>query len=139
MHTKSKARRSLSVGRRCPLSAGMANSSSSAASDPRRRWRRASCSTSGTNAEYERLMSLAIADLVRDGVTHMAFGDLFLEDVRDYRIRQLHGTGIQPIFPIWASSEATSGVARQMIANGIRAVITCVDSEQLDPEFLGLE
>jgi len=92
-----------------------------------------------SNAEYERLMAGAIADASGRGVTHMAFGDLFLEDVRDYRIRQLRDTGIHPIFPIWASSEATPAIARQMIASGTRAIITCVDTEQLDAEFLGRE
>lgn len=92
-----------------------------------------------SNAEYERLMAGAVADALSRGVTHMAFGDLFLQDVRDYRIRQLRDTGIHPIFPIWASSELTPAIARQMIASGIRAIITCVDTQQLDAEFLGRE
>ena len=92
-----------------------------------------------SNAEYERLMAGAVADVLARGVTHMAFGDLFLEDVRDYRIRQLRDSGIHPIFPIWASPEATPALARQMIASGIRSIITCVDTEQLDAGFLGRE
>src|SRR5437867_1670176 len=92
-----------------------------------------------SNAEYERLMAGAIVDAKARGVTHMAFGDLFLEDVRAYRIRQLQETGIHPLFPIWASSEATPALARQMIASGVRAIVTCVDSQQLDPDFLGRE
>ena len=81
----------------------------------------------------------ATVDARARGVTHMAFGDLFLEDVRAYRIRQLQETGIHPLFPIWASSEATPALARQMIASGVRAIVTCVDSHQLDPDFLGRE
>jgi uncharacterized protein (TIGR00290 family) len=92
-----------------------------------------------SNAEYERLMAGAIVEAKARGVTHMAFGDLFLEDVRAYRIRQLQETGIHPMFPIWASSQVTPALAHQMIASGIRAIVTCVDSEQLDPAFLGSE
>jgi uncharacterized protein (TIGR00290 family) len=92
-----------------------------------------------SNEEYERLMSSAIARALDEGVTHMAFGDLFLEDVRAYRERQLNGTGIEPIFPIWGTPSDTPGLARTMLAAGIRAVITCVDTQQLDARFLGRE
>jgi diphthamide synthase (EF-2-diphthine--ammonia ligase) len=92
-----------------------------------------------TNEEYEARTAAAIAGLRDAGVTHMAFGDLFLEDVRAYRIRLLEGAGIEPLFPIWGAPEETSGLAREMIAHGVRAVLTCVDPKQISPEFLGRE
>jgi uncharacterized protein (TIGR00290 family) len=92
-----------------------------------------------SNEQYAALMSEVIARAVREGVTHVAFGDLFLEDVRDYRIRQLEGTGVSPLFPIWSSKERTPELARRMQAAGIKAVITCVDPKQLDRSFLGRE
>ena len=73
-----------------------------------------------------------------DGITHVAFGDLFLEDIRDYRIRQLAGTGIEPMFPLWCSAQDTPGLARRLLDGGVRAVLTCVDPRQLRTEsFVG--
>ena len=69
----------------------------------------------------------------------MAFGDLFLEDVRDYRIRQLAGTGIEPLFPLWGTADDTPALARRMLDAGLRAVLTCVDPAQLSPSFVGRE
>jgi len=92
-----------------------------------------------SNAEYERLMAGALAAAKNSGVTQMAFGDLFLQDVRAYRERQLSGTGIDPVFPIWGTAADTPALARRMIAGGVRSVITCVDTQQLDPSFLGRE
>jgi uncharacterized protein (TIGR00290 family) len=92
-----------------------------------------------SNEEYAKLMSDVIARARLEGITHVAFGDLFLEDVRDYRIRQLEGTGVAPLFPIWSSEKGTPGLARRMLASGLRAVITCVDPKQLDPSFVGRE
>jgi diphthamide synthase (EF-2-diphthine--ammonia ligase) len=70
-------------------------------------------------------------------VTHVAFGDLFLEDIRAYRESKLRGTGIDPLFPIWGRD--TRELAGEMIAGGLRAVLTCVDPKQLDPSFVGRE
>ena len=67
-----------------------------------------------SNAEYEQRMGVAIEAMRNDGVTHIAFGDLFLEEVRAYRERQLAGTGIEPLFPLWGSVADTSGLARAM-------------------------
>jgi diphthamide synthase (EF-2-diphthine--ammonia ligase) len=67
----------------------------------------------------------------------MAFGDLFLEDIRDYRIRQLAGSGIEPLFPLWCSPAATPALARQFLDGGVRAVLTCVDPRQLPESFVG--
>lgn len=90
-----------------------------------------------SNAEYEGLMSEAIRRAREAGITHMAFGDLFLEDVRDYRVRQLSGTGIEPLFPLWVSIAETPALAKQMLDGGLRAVLTCVDPKQLPASFAG--
>jgi len=90
-----------------------------------------------SNEQYAALMSDVIARAAREGITHVAFGDLFLEDVRDYRIKQLSGTGIDPLFPIWGSAADTPALAREMQAAGLKAVLTCVDPKQLDPSFVG--
>ncbi len=90
-----------------------------------------------SNAEYEQLMSEAIGRARAERISHVAFGDLFLEDVRDYRIRQMSGTGIDPLFPLWSSASETPALARQMIAGGIKAVLTCVDPRQLPESFVG--
>lgn len=92
-----------------------------------------------TNEIYEERLAAAVKQAVADGYTHVAFGDLFLEDVRAYRERQLAATGIQPLFPAWGAPQETRVLARRMIDAGIRAVITCVDTEQLEPHFLGRE
>jgi uncharacterized protein (TIGR00290 family) len=90
-----------------------------------------------SNAEYEAAMSRAIDAAKRDGVSVMAFGDLFLEDIRRYRIEKLAGTGIEPIFPIWGIP--TDALARDMVAGGLRARLTCIDPKQLAPSFAGRE
>ena len=90
-----------------------------------------------SNADYEARMAAACARFVADGVTHMAFGDLFLEDVRDHRVRLLGGTGIEPMFPLWGTPDDTPGLARRMVESGLRAVLTCVDPKQLSERFVG--
>ncbi len=88
-----------------------------------------------SNEVYEAAMRGAIAQARDAGITHMAFGDLFLEDVRAYRERMLHGTGITPVFPLWG--EPTGSLADRMVAAGLRAYLTCVDPAQLSPAFAG--
>jgi uncharacterized protein (TIGR00290 family) len=88
-----------------------------------------------SNEQYEAAMRRAVDDALASGVTHMAFGDLFLEDVRDYRVRKLEGTGITPVFPIWGVP--TDVLARQMVSAGVRARLTCVDPKVLSPAFAG--
>jgi uncharacterized protein (TIGR00290 family) len=92
-----------------------------------------------SNAEYEERMSVLIGSAREAGITHVAFGDLFLEDVRAYRVRQLAGTGIEPLFPLWTSPAATPDLARQMLDGGLRAVLTCVDLRHLPAAFVGRE
>ena len=72
---------------------------------------------------------------MRAGVTRIAFGDLFLEDIRRYRVERLEGTGITPLFPIWGIP--TKDLARRMIEGGLRARLTCVDPRKLDASFAG--
>lgn len=87
------------------------------------------------NAEYERRMAAAVGRARDAGIAHVAFGDLFLEDVRAYRIAHLAGTGVAPLFPLWQTP--TDRLARDMIAAGLQATITCVDPAALDPSFAG--
>ncbi len=87
------------------------------------------------NGEYETRMRALIARAVAAGVTHMAFGDLFLEDIRAYREQQLAGTGIAPVFPLWGLD--TRELARAMIGAGLRAKLSCVDPKQLARDFAG--
>jgi uncharacterized protein (TIGR00290 family) len=89
-----------------------------------------------SNEQYEKLMAEAIEKFIADGVTHMAFGDLFLEDVRRYREDRLAGTGIEPLFPIW-KTKPTADLARDMIEGGLQARLTCVDPRKLDRSFAG--
>jgi uncharacterized protein (TIGR00290 family) len=90
-----------------------------------------------SNEQYEALMAEACAKAVAEGIEGVAFGDLFLEDVRAYRIKQMKDTGLEPIFPVWGMP--TRELAREMIASGVRAKLTCVDTEKLDASFAGRE
>ena len=90
-----------------------------------------------SNEVYEERMKAAISEANAAGVTHMAFGDLFLEDIRDYRVRLLKGTGVEPVFPIWTTAQDTPALARMMLAVDLGAVLTCVDPKQLDHRFVG--
>jgi uncharacterized protein (TIGR00290 family) len=92
-----------------------------------------------TNDEYARRMGELLREASAQGISCFAFGDLFLEDIRAYRCQQLAGTGIEPLFPVWRTPEDTADLAEQMIANGLRAVITCVDPKQLSHRFVGRE
>ncbi len=90
-----------------------------------------------SNQEYEALMSDACRNMMSQGIEAMAFADLFLTDVRDYRERQLAGTGIAPIFPLWGLP--TSHLARTMIKTGLRARLTCIDPSKIPAELVGTE
>jgi uncharacterized protein (TIGR00290 family) len=88
-----------------------------------------------SNDTYERLMTEALEAARAEGISGMAFGDLFLEDVRCYRIEKMAGTGIEPIFPLWG--RPTAALARDMVAAGLRAHITCIDPQKLPRGFAG--
>lgn len=90
-----------------------------------------------SNDIYEARMHAAIVSAIADGFTHAAFGDLFLQDIRSYRERQLAGTGLEPLFPLW--DVPTRDLARQMIDGGLRARLACVDTRVLRPTFVGRE
>ena len=88
-----------------------------------------------SNEAYESAMREACATAVAAGIDTMAFGDLFLEDVRRYREERLEGTGLTPVFPVWGLD--THQLAEEMIASGLRARIVCVDPKKLPREFAG--
>jgi uncharacterized protein (TIGR00290 family) len=92
-----------------------------------------------SNAEYESRMAEVCARAVAEGLYGIAFGDLFLEDIRAYRIDRLAGTGLEPIFPVWTADlgVTTAELAREMLAGGLRAHLTCVDPRVLDRSFAG--
>jgi uncharacterized protein (TIGR00290 family) len=89
-----------------------------------------------SNAEYETAMGTAVEGFVRSGYTHVAFGDLFLEDVRRYREERLAGTGLTPMFPLW-KTKTTTELAGEMIEGGMKAYLTCIDPRVLDASFAG--
>ena len=89
------------------------------------------------NEDYERLMSEAIERAEADGATHVAFGDLHLEDVREYREKQMAPTRLEPLFPLWHPEGGTASLASEMLSRGLRATLTCVDPDQLDSSYLG--
>ncbi len=88
-----------------------------------------------SNDDYEQQMTEVCTRAVHERIDAIAFGDLFLRDVRAYREKQLQNTGIEPIFPLWEIP--TPELARSMIAGGLHAKLVCVDSKQLDPSFAG--
>jgi len=92
---------------------------------------------SSTNDAYEAAFHVALHQIrcALPDVAHLAFGDLFLEDVRAYRERLLAGSGFEPLFPIWGRD--TSELARRFIADGFVARLVCVDTTQLDATFAG--
>lgn len=90
-----------------------------------------------TNEIYEARMREVCERALREGINGVAFGDLFLRDVRSYREMQLKATGLEPLFPLW--DRPTAALAREMLAAGLRARLTCVDLKQLSAEFAGRE
>jgi len=89
-----------------------------------------------TNLVYEQAMASAMAQARAVGVFHVAFGDLFLEEIRRYREEKLAAVGMTAIFPLWGRE--TRGLAREMVGSGLRAHLTCVDPKQLDRRFAGM-
>lgn len=90
-----------------------------------------------SNQDYECAMKAACEKAVAAGIECIIFGDLFLRDIREYREKQLQGTGLQPVFPLWLAP--TRELAREMIDAGLRAKLACVDCNQLGQEFAGRE
>jgi uncharacterized protein (TIGR00290 family) len=88
-----------------------------------------------SNAEYEERMRGLVRRAVDAGAEHMAFGDLFLEDIRRYREKNLEQTGLTPLFPLW--NVPTSTLAHEMIAGGLEAYVTCVDPRQVPAALAG--
>jgi uncharacterized protein (TIGR00290 family) len=87
------------------------------------------------NTDYERIMGAFVAQQAAAGVEAMAFGDLFLEDIRRYREGKLAGSGIVPLFPLWGLD--TGRLAREMIGGGLEAYVTCIDPKKLPRTFAG--
>ena len=87
------------------------------------------------NAVYEARMEEACADIKAGGIDHMVFGDLFLEDIRAYRVEKLAAAKMTPLFPLWLRD--TAKLARDMMASGLTAHIVCLDPRKLDKSFAG--
>jgi uncharacterized protein (TIGR00290 family) len=90
-----------------------------------------------SNEVYEQRMAEVCNRAVHERIDAIAFGDLFLTEVRAYRETQLKPTGLEPLFPVWEIP--TDALAREMIAAGLRARLSCVDTKQLPAEFAGRE
>jgi uncharacterized protein (TIGR00290 family) len=88
-----------------------------------------------SNEDYESAMLATCQKAVASGIKCVAFGDLFLTDIREYREKQLRNTGLQPIFPVWGIP--TRDLAHQMIASGLRAKLACIDTKQISGDFAG--
>jgi uncharacterized protein (TIGR00290 family) len=88
-----------------------------------------------SNEDYESIMSGVCKTAVQAGIEYIAFGDLFLRDVRDYREKQLKNSGLTPLFPIWTTP--TRDLASTMIEAGVKAKLSCVDGKSLSPSFVG--
>jgi uncharacterized protein (TIGR00290 family) len=87
------------------------------------------------NEVYEERMKAAVEQLISEGFEQMAFGDLFLRDIREYREKKMEGLPLKPIFPLWAIP--TQQLANEMIAGGLKSRVTCVDPKKLDARFAG--
>ena len=88
-----------------------------------------------SNEAYEEIMAGFVARAKENAIDCFAFGDLFLEDIRDYRVQKLKGSGIEPIFPVWGC--CTAEVSREIVASGFKSVITCIDPQKLPQGFAG--
>jgi len=88
-----------------------------------------------SNADYEATLAQALRPHLDAGIRHMVFGDLFLADIRAYREAQMDALGMEALFPLW--QQDTAQLAETFITAGFKTIITCVDSSQLDPQFVG--
>lgn len=92
-----------------------------------------------SNDEYEVRMQEVIVKAQAEGIDAFAYGDLFLEDIRAYRLRQLAGIGIEALFPVWGTTNDTPTLAHTMIAGGLQATLVCIDPRHLSQAFAGRE
>jgi len=90
-----------------------------------------------SNSDYEKVMGEFTKKALQENIDCFAFGDLFLEDVRQYRVDKLKDSGIEPIFPIWGIP--TDELSERMLANGLKTVITCINPKQIPESFIGKE
>jgi uncharacterized protein (TIGR00290 family) len=90
-----------------------------------------------TDDEYAAIMERFVERARQQGIDCFAFGDLLLEDVRQYREERLAGTGIAPLFPLWGLP--TGELSREMVNSGLQAIISCLDLEHLSADFAGQE
>jgi len=88
-----------------------------------------------SNEHYEAALRVACDSAIASGIEAIAFGDLFLQDIRNYREEKLRGTGLTPVFPVW--EQDTRELLREMIDAGVKTRIVCVDPKKLSPEFAG--
>lgn len=90
-----------------------------------------------SNADYENIMGEFIKQVKQQGIDCIAFGDLYLEDIRKYREEKLANTGITPIFPLWGKD--TRALSEEMVKGGLRAIITCIDPKTMPSDLAGKE
>ncbi len=90
---------------------------------------------SPSNGEYEKLMGQKVEELKAEGIRFAAFGDIFLEDLRDYRERQLAQVGIKTVFPLW--NKDTTHLIHDFLEKGFKAIVVCVNAAVLDVSFVG--
>jgi uncharacterized protein (TIGR00290 family) len=90
-----------------------------------------------SNELYNQAMNQFFDSIEGQDITHMAFGDLYLEDIRQYRIDNLKNTGLEPLFPLWL--KPTDELAQAMLDGGLKTHITCIDPKQLGASFAGRE
>lgn len=88
-----------------------------------------------SNLVYEQIVAAALAPLIGEGIRTVAFGDLFLQDIRSYRERQMAQIGVRAIFPVWARE--TRAFVAEFIALGFQAIVVAADTMRLDPHFAG--
>jgi uncharacterized protein (TIGR00290 family) len=89
------------------------------------------------NVVYENLMHDMCRRALEDGITAVAFGDLFLQDIRAYRERMMDRAGLRPLFPVWQIP--TGELALELIGSGVKAKVTCIDLKRLDASYAGRE
>jgi diphthamide synthase (EF-2-diphthine--ammonia ligase) len=89
------------------------------------------------NHDYEQRFLAAAEDAAAAGATHIAFGDLYLSDIRAYRETLVAKSPLEPLFPIWCGPDETAALARSMLAAGFSSVVTAVDERRLDPSWIG--